>query len=324
MKFVAAVALSTLSLHAWAHHGIAGVGAAGLNGPGAPIESAASTVLPEGSALAYVKIDDARYRAYDWAAPNARYSRFTMAGLGYGFTPWFSAYAFLPYHQKIDEPGGLDSRGFADVSLMGQIGFKYDQGFRLIPRNESLDDLEDWHFSVFGGASLPTGDANHRLGDGTIDPSKSLGFGKSAYTIGLTASKTLLDRFTLNVEASTLRFQEYTYANGERVQFGAEHRFNAALSYRGQVVPEKMFRIDPVLELQYLYLDRDREGGVPTIATGGRLLYVVPGVRAYWRNMSFVFGVKTPVWTRLNESDRQQGSEGKERYRVILSTSVLF
>lgn len=324
MKFVAAIVLSLLALPVWAHHGVAGVGAAGLLGPGAPIESAASSLLPEGKTLAYLKVDDARYRTFAWAAPNARYSRFTMAGLGHGFTPWFSGYAFLPYHEKVDESGGLDSRGFADVSLMGQFGFKYDREFQLIPANESLDDLEDWHFSIFGGASLPTGDANSRLRDGTIDPSKSLGFGKPAYTIGLTASKTLLERFTLNLEASMLRFQEYKYADGERVRFGSEHRLNAALSYRGLVVPEQMFRIDPVLELQYLDLGRDREGGVPAIAAGGRMMYAVPGVRVYWRNTSLAVGVKVPVWTRLNEGEQQQGSEGKERYRVIVSASALF
>lgn len=324
LKFVAAIVLSLAAWPGWAHHGIAGIGVAGLQGPGAPIESAASTLLPEGKTLAYFKVDDARYRTFAWAAPNARYSRFTMAGLGYGFTPWFSGYAFLPYHEKVDESGGLDSRGFADVSLMGQFGFKYDREFQLIPANESLDDLEDWHFSIFGGASLPTGDPNSRLRDGTIDPSRSLGFGKPAYTIGLTASKTLLERFTLNLEASILRFQEYRYADGERVRFGSEHRLNVALSYRGLVVPEQMFRMDPVLELQYLGLGRDREGGVPAIAAGGRMLYAVPGVRAYWRNTSLAVGVKIPVWTRLNEGEQQQGAEGKERYRMIVSASALF
>jgi hypothetical protein len=40
--------------------------------------------------------------------------------------------------------------------------------------------------------------------------------------------------------------------------------------------------------------------------------------------VSVAFGIKKAVWTRLNESGDQQGSEGKERYRAILSASVLF
>lgn len=324
MKIVAAAAFAVLSLPALAHHGVAGVGVAGLNGPGAPIESAASTVLPEGRALAYFKVDDARFKTYGWAAPNADYSRFAMLGFGYGVTPWFSAYAFVPYNEKVDEAGGRNSRGPADLSLMGQVGFKYDRGFRLIPANESLDDLEDWHFSVFGGASLPTGNANHRLRDGTIDPGKSLGFGRPSWTLGVTASKMLDERLTLSLEASAIRFGEFAYADGQRVRFGPEGRFNAALSYRALTLPEWMLRLDPVLELQYLALGRDREDGVAAEGTGGRMLYAMPGVRAYWRSASFALGVKTPVRTWLNESGQQQGAEGKERYRLIFSASLLF
>ncbi|WP_296752996.1 transporter [Thiobacillus sp.] len=324
MKIAAASVLSLLSLPAFAHHGIAGVGAASLNGPGAPIESATSTVLPEGKALAYFKVDDARYKTYDWAAPNAKYARYTMLGLGYGVTSWFSAYAFVPYHEKIDETGGLNSRGVADMSVMGQVGFKYDDGFKLVPDNESLDDLEDWHFSVFAGGTLPTGDANHRLDDGTIDPGKSLGFGEPSYSLGISMSKMLTDRLTLNMEASTLRFRDYTYDDGQSVRFGAENRFNTALSYRGWTLPEKRFRLDPVIELQYLSLGRDKENGVPADGTGGQMVYAMPGVRAYWQNMSFALGVKKPVWTRLNERGQQQGAEGKEKYRLIFSASLLF
>lgn len=319
-----AVLLALASGPALAHHGVAGVGVAGLKGPGAPLESAASTVLPEGKALAYFKVDDARYKTYDWATPNAKYSRFTMLGLGYGVTPYFSLYAFVPYNEKVDEAGGQNSRGVADMSLMGQIGFKYDQGFKLIPKNESLDDLEDWHFSVFGGGTLPTGDANHRLGDGSIDPGKSLGFGKPSFSLGLTASKMLSDKLTLSFEASALRFREYTYDDGQRVRFGAENRFNTAIAYRALTLPDEKFRLDPVLELQYLGLGRDQENGVGAQATGGHIVYAMPGVRAYWQNMSFALGVKTPVWKHLNEADQQQGAEGREKYRIIFSASLLF
>lgn len=324
MKIASTLALSLLSLPVFAHHGVAGVGAAGLSGPGAPIESAASTVLPEGKALAYFKVDDAQYKTYDWSAPNAKYSRFSMLGLGYGVTSWFSAYAFVPYNEKVDEAGGQNSRGVADMSVMGQIGFKYDDGFKLVPKNESLDDLEDWHFSVFFGGTLPTGNANHRLSDGTIDPGKSLGFGKPSYSLGVTMSKMLTDKLTLSMEASALRFKEYTYNDGQQMRFGAENRFNTALAYRGWTLPEKMFRLDPVIELQYLSLGRDKENGVPAAGTGGQVIYAMPGVRAYWQSMSFALGVKKPIWTKLNESDQQQGAEGKEKYRVIFSASMLF
>ncbi len=324
MRFTPVLAMSLFCLPALAHHGVAGVGAAGLSGPGAPVESAASTVLPDGQWLATFKLDDARYKTYDWAAPNGKFSRFSMFGLGYGVSSWFSVYAFLPYNEKVDEAGGLNSRGVADISVMGQFGFKYDQGFKRVPKNESLDDLEDWHFSVFGGATLPTGNANHRMADGSIDPGKSLGFGKPAWSLGVTLSKMLSDQLTLSLEASALRFTAYTYKDGQNVQFGAEQRLNAALAWRGWTVAERQFRLDPVFELQYLGLGRDKADGLGEAGTGGKVLYAMPGVRAYWKSASFALGLKRPVWTRLNESSQQQGAEGKEKLRVVFSASLLF
>ena len=54
------------------------------------------------------------------------------------------------------------------------------------------------------------------------------------------------------------------------------------------------------------------------------MLYLLPGFRAYWRNMSLGLGVKVPTWTDLNEEGEQQGGEGKEDYRLICTFSVLF
>lgn len=314
------------SLPAFAHHGVAGVGAAALEGPGAPVESASSAMLPAGSTLLYAKLDRAQYRTFDPdpAAPESHHADYWMLGVGHGFTPWFSAYLFAPYHAKIDEPGGLDSKGRADLSLLGQIGFKYDAGWRLTPAAESLDDLEDWHFTLFGGGTLPTGNANHRLADGSIDPGKAHGFGRRTLTLGATAAKPLSPTLTLNLEASTLRFRQYRYEDGNTMEFGGETRVNASLAQRWHVDPARRLRVDGVLEVQHLALGRDVENGVAAPATGGRMLYLVPGVRVYFDRLSVAVGLKAPAWTRLNESARQQGAEGKEKYRLLLSASLLF
>ena len=309
---------------ALAHHGVAGVGAAALEGPGSPVESASSAVLPVGKTLLYAKLDHAKFKTYDSAAVESDYANYWMVGVGYGFTPWFSAYVFAPYHAKIDEPGGLDSKGWADISVIGQIGFKYDGGFKLIPAKESLDDMEDWHFTVFGGGTLPTGNANHRLGDGTIDPGKAHGFGKNTWNLGFTATKQLTRDLTFNLEASTIRFREYRYKDGNTVKFGAENRFNLSLAQRLHTNPDSRLRVDGVIEVQYLALGRDIENGVGAAATGGKMLYLVPGLRFYKDNLSIAVAIKKPVWTQLNESNQQQGAEGKEKYRLILSASMLF
>lgn len=112
-----------------------------------------------------------------------------------------------------------------------------------------FDDLEDWHFTVFGGGSLPTGSANHRLADGSIDPGKSLGFGKPSYSLGLTATKVLGRNLTFNLETSLIRFQETTYGDGNRVKFGAaEDRINGSLAYRLLTNADQRVRLDGVIE----------------------------------------------------------------------------
>jgi hypothetical protein len=320
------VLLSIVSGSAAAHHGVAGLGAAALEGPGAPIETATSATLPAGTTLLYAKLDHAKYKTFDpdSSNPESDYANFWMAGIGYGFTPWLSGYVFLPYHSKVDEAGGFDTHGFADVSVFGQLGFKYDQGLRLIPQNESLDDLEDWHFTLFGGFSLPTGDPNLRDRNGEIDPGKSTGFGNPAYALGLTATKMLSPTLTFNQELSYIGFQEYRYADGNRTRFGEELRANSALVYRVFTNVERKLRLDLALEAHYLHLGRDRTNGESERATGGDMLYGLPGVRLYSDRISVGLGYKSVIWKDLNEQDEQQGGEGTERYRLILTVSALF
>ena len=324
----AALTLAVLSSTAQAHHGVATLGAVGLEGPGAPVETSSSATLPQGSWLGYIKVDHAKSKTYDPSTAadeqEGDYNQYWMAGIGYGFTPWFSGYVFQPYNIKKDEYGDTDSRGFTDLSVMGVIGFKYDQRFMLVPANESLDDLMDWHFTLYGGVSLPTGDANHRLADNTIDPGKSLGFGKSSFSYGLTATKQFSENATAVFEAGQIRFQTYEYDNTDRVKFGTETRLNAALAYRLMTHPETRFRLDGNAELNFLSLGRDVENGIGAPATGGDMLYGVIGARLYKDNMSLGLALKKPIWTDINEENQQQGAEGKEKYRFIASFSALF
>ncbi len=330
LTLLLALALASASSHA--HHGVATLGAVGLQGPGAPIETSSSATLPEGAWLLSLKMDHAKSKTYDPdpANPEGDYNQYWMLGVGYGFKPWLSGYLVQPYNIKKDEPGGLNSRGFTDLSVMGVVGFKYDEGFSLVPATESLDDLMDWHFTAYLGASLPTGNANHRLADGSIDPGKSLGFGKSSFTYGLTATKQFSENATAVFEVGQIRFQKYRYDDDgdpgtpDTVRFGTETRINAALAYRLMTLPDSRFRLDGNVEANYLALGRDIEDGVPATATGGRMLYGVIGARLYKDNLSFGLAVKKPVWTDLNESAQQQGAEGKEKYRRIVTFSAMF
>lgn len=323
---VAVIGLGLAAHPALAHHGVASLGAASFDGPGAPIETSASATLPQGSWLGYLKVDHVKFGTFDPdpANPESDFSQYWMLGVGYGVTPWLSAYLFQPYNIKTDEPGGLDSRGFTDLAAVGVVGFKYDEGLMLVPENESLDDLMDWHFTVYGGLTLPTGEADHRLDDGSIDPGKALGFGEPSFIYGATATKQFSENGTVILEAGQIRFQEYRYADGQTMKFGTETRVNAALAYRLVANPVTRFRLDGIVETNYLHLGRDESQDGPERATGGDILYGVVGVRLYQDNLSVALGVKRPVWTDLNEEEEQQGAEGREQYRIIATLSVLF
>ena len=309
-----------------AHHGVASLGAIGLEGPGAPLETTVSTNLPQGSWLLYQKFDYANFKTYTHELDDEKdYNLFSITGLGYGLTPWFTAYAFLPYTVKAAEDDDYSQSGLGDISLTGTLGFKYDDGFKLTPKSESLDDWYDWHFSFFFGLTLPTGNPNLRGGPaGEIDPGMSLGFGQPSYMLGLGATRLITDRDTLNLDVSWIGFQENEYDDGHRFRFGDEWRVNLAWVRKLTTDIERKTRWDAALEANFLHLDRDRIFGQGEWATGGDILYLLPGVRYYVDNLSFALGVKVPVWTQLNEEDEQQGAEGKENYRLIFTLSALF
>jgi len=156
-----------------------------------------------------------------------------------------------------------------------------------------------------------------------FDPGMSLGFGKPAFGVGATTTKTITPRLTFIAETGYFYFQEYRYDDGNRTQFGDEFRFNVAPTFRLLTRSKSKFRIDAILEFDYLMLGRDVTNGVGELATGGHILYLLPGVRTYWKNTSAALGFKLPAWTSLNEEEFQQGAEGTENYRFIFTFSVL-
>lgn len=326
MRGMTAAAALLLALPAplFAHHGVASLGVAGLEGPGAPIETSSSATLPRGSVLGYMKLDYTKFERYTPERDDeGEYNAFWMYGAGYGVRPWLSAYLVAPFTTKKREDNSFVTSGFADLSLLGVVGFKWDEGPRLVPAKESLDDLEDWHFTLYGGLTLPTGDENLRDREGEIDPGMSLGFGAPSYSIGFTSTKQLRGRWTWVFDTSIIAFTEHEYGDGSKVRFGDESRVNMAVTARLCVREDGKLRLDANLEGNFLNLGRDERNGGGEEGTGGSVLYAVPGIRLYLKNASLGWGVKIPAWTDLNEDRIQQGAEGKEEYRGIFTFSVL-
>lgn len=312
------------NLNLFSHHGVAAIGSFGLEGPGAPLETSTSQNLPKKSLLLYYKMDYADYEKYTPQRDDETdYNNFTMLGMGYGFSSYLSIYGFLPYNIKITEDNSYNTAGFADPSLFFTLSFKYDEGLKFTPENESLDDLMDWHFAIYGGSTIPLGDENIKDSQGNIDPGKSLGFGKPSLSMGFATNKGFGEKFTFIFDINYIKFFENKYENGLKFKFGDEFRINSALNYSLITNKEKKLRVDLILEGTFLNLERDEEFGTGAEATGGKILYILPGIRLYVKNFSLGFGLKFPSWTDLNEENLQQGSEGKENLRLILTFSTL-
>jgi hypothetical protein len=307
-----------------AHHGVASLGVAGLQGPGAPVETSSSATLPQGKVLLYTKLDFARFEHYTPEVDDeGDYNAFWMYGIGYGITSYLSAYVLAPFYTKKVEDNSYNTSGFADLSLMTVVGFKLDDGLMLTPANESLDDLGDWHFTLYGGMTLPTGDADITDASGAIDPGMSLGFGQPSFSAGVTTTRLFRDRITAVADASYIGFRNNTYADGSQLRFGDEVRFNAAVTARTLTIPGAQLRVDANLEGNYLYLGRDELEGAGEPGTGGHMVYAAPGLRLFYRTTSVGVALKFPVWTDLNEEPEQQGAEGTEDYRFVLTLSVM-
>jgi len=324
----------------FAHHG--GVSAA--FGPGAPVETTAPLTLPEGMWLLFNRYEVADYKPYQDHRGNysgtesQNIDRFTFNStmIGYGLRDDLSVYVVLPYAEKKQDNVGA-SRGFGDILLLLQYGFKYGtrngiRGWYAYGKEDTVGKdytISDYKFTVFGGLSIPTGTINNRGndldGDGVADKLNlglQPGFAGPSYNIGIAGSKLLINHLTFTADTSIRAFAQ---TNDGRP--GNEVRANAALGY--EVYEQKkgfLTRVDLIGEANFLHLDKDQdEDRFADDATGGAILYLSPAMRlTFLQKISVGLMVKFPTWTNLNKGNDQQGAEGVERYRAIATVSVSF
>jgi hypothetical protein len=323
LHLVAALALVSAA-PARAHHGVAAVGVAGPEGPGAALETTSPLPLPQGTLFTIAKSEYVPFRQFDHAEPeNKTFSSFNMLAVGYGVTPWLTAYVFQPYNVKAQDSVGTN-RGAGDTNLLLTLALKYDEGLRLVPEKESLDELMDWHFSVWASSTIPVGPTTSRDRNGEyFAPDMQTGFGAPSPAFGVAVLKQLSPNLTWLAEANYQHFFAHTYPF-TRYQFGGETRLNTAVAYK--VYGQGAFRTDLTAELNGLHLQRDRErndaGAMEQLrASGGAILYAGAGVRVNYGALSMALGVKRAALKDLNEGTDQQGSEGLEKLRAALTLS---
>lgn len=102
---------------------------------------------------------------------------------------------------------------------------------------------------------------------------------------------------------------------------------NGALTY--EVFEDKdafLSRADLIGEANFLNLQKDLDSErVPNDASGGRMLYLSPGLRlTFYDKASLGLLVKFPAIKNLNSEEKQQGAEGLEKYRAIATFSLSY
>jgi hypothetical protein len=322
-RLAAALLVVAAAAPALAHHGTAAVSAIGAEGPGAALDTTSPLPLGQGTAFALVKSEYVSFRQRSGFTDQKQHASFNTLALGFGIRPWLSAFVFQPFNWKSQDGAGTNS-GLGDTNLMLAASFKWDEGLKLAPERESLDELADWHFSAWAAASLPTGPTTHR--DDAADffaPDMQTGFNGVSPAVGLAAMKQLSPEVTALAEASYQHFFEQRYPEaGYRYQFGAETRVNGAMVWRAWSSGARRIDLAPELTLLNLQRDRTDAGGgalAALQASGGTILYGQLGARATAGPFSLGLSVKRAVARSLNEGADQQGSEGLEDYRAAVT-----
>ncbi len=316
--------LFILPLTAMAHHG----GISLALGPGSPIETNSPLTLPQGAFVLSWRLEQVEWRKRSFAEPtNKDHFTFMNLGLSYGMTPYLTGSLFLPYNIKNQDLLG-STRGIGDVKFLFNLGLNYDpsiKGVRLNTAQDTaiaLEETKKTYLSLFGGLTLPTGKNRKELG-GEIDPGMQPGFGSPTYTLGISATRQLTRALTLTADTS---YDIFTRKDG--FKFGNEWRANLAGIYEIYGKPEGLIsKLDGILELNLLNIARDEEGREKQRATGGTILYLSPGLRVSFPkpiNGSLGLMLKFPTLKDLNEKSEQQGAEGLEKVRAIVTLSLYF
>lgn len=324
MVLACVLTLSLLPLTALAHHG----GISLAFGPGSPIETNSPLTLPQGAFVLSWRLEHVEWKKRTFADPTNKDSfTFYNVGFSYGITPYLTGNLFLPYNIKRQDDLG-STRGIGDIKLLFNLGFHYDpslKGIRLNTAQDTaitLEGAKKTYLSLFGGFTLPTGKNRKELG-GDIDPGMQPGFGSPTYTIGFSATRQLTDALTLAADTSYEIF-----SRKDRFKFGNEWRANLAGVYELYGKPEGFIsKIDGILEMNLLNIARDEEGREKQRATGGTILYLSPGLRLSFPkplNGSLGLMLKFPTLKDLNEKREQQGAEGLEKVRAIVTLSIYF
>jgi hypothetical protein len=230
-----------------------------------------------------------------------------------------------------------DTAGLGDATVMGQWRFF----------NHRATGTEA---ALLFGAKLPTGDTHLRDRAGErFETEFQPGSGSYDPFVGLAGTQRV---GAWSFDANVI----YVFVNtgAQRTNLGDRFQYNGAVSYRlvGSTAPRSLaggppaayahlghththadgqvhqhgpepskapeFTLDGALELNGEWHDRERAAGVKDRNSGGNTVYLSPGLRASYANLSGFVSVGVPVVNHMN------GLQSKPSYRVVSGLALSF
>jgi hypothetical protein len=270
-------------------------------------------------------------------AHNTDYNLNASLGVAYGITHHLTVSAELPYMRRDDLREGTHAHsGGAAVNGVEQLGSVTGMGDMNLLAKYRIGEGEKFRVALIGGLKVPTGSTHKRSTEGErLETEHQPGTGSWDPIAGASASATM---GALRVTASAL--YQFSTKGAQRTQLGDRLQGGIALSHRFGPAPHEHSESanhhhgdeldehdeehahsswDAFGELGGEWEGRQKIDGQVEEASGGKWLYVAPGVRfnsaSGW---SAAAAIALPVWqeTRTSHPDN--------RFRLTLSLARSF
>lgn len=270
-------------------------------------------------------------------AHNTDYNLNTSAGVAYGINHHLTVSAELPYVRRDDlREGTHDHLGGVALNGVEQLGSVAGIGDMSLLAKYRMTDEGTTGFALIGGIKVPTGSTRkHSLDGERLETEHQPGTGSWDPVVGASAS---VDMGAAQLTASAL--YQFSTKGAQHTRLGNRLQGGVALSHRFGPAPHQHIEDhnhhhgdeldehhqedahstwDAFVELAGEWEGRQRVDGEVEEASGGKWLYVAPGVRfnaaSGW---SAGAAVAFPVWQDI------RASHPDNRYRLMLSLGRAF
>ena len=216
-----------------------------------------------------------------------------------GITPRLTGFATLPVlaYRRIESRSGAtrSDPAVGDFTLLGRYTLWRDDYAPLSTRRAAL----------LAGVKLPSG--ADRFGTETFDP-----------ILGGVATWTF-DRHEIDVDALyTVSTRRHGFRQGDRVRYD--------LAYRYRIWPrrfgKRLLQLNGLLELNGQWSDRDRKDGRRLTDSGGRVLFLAPGLQLISKRWILETSFQVPVAQNLHGAQVEQDFIGVLSMRIPFALSL--